>query len=463
MRVSLLSTLVTTLLFTGALACPTKHDGKHGGKHDAKHGGHNGGKDVGQDGGKQVLPPSWTPGPEVAGKKSLAYYGNWDIYARSFMVTDIPADKLTHLSYAFANINTTTGSIVLSDEWADLQYSYPGDDNTAPGTNVYGNIKQLYLLKKAHRNLKTILSVGGWTYRMNFGPMLASETKRRQFVASAMELVSDLGFDGLDIDYEYVDGAEQAAQMVSLLKDLRAGFHALEKKLNATSPFIISYASPAGPDKYKLLDLANMTPYVDFYSFMALDYQGGFSNYSGHQANLFTDVSNPKSTDFETNSGILHYISTGAPANKILLQSPLYGRSFNLTAGPGTKFADVGTLGSFGTAGVWDYKALPVPGFNASVVELPAIGASYSYDAARKYMISYDTPAIAAVKAEYVKSLGLGGAAWWEVSMDRNDTKSLISTTVNAFGGAHGLEKRKNNLNYPTSKYANLRAGMPGL
>jgi hypothetical protein len=101
MRVSLLSTLVTTLLFTGALACPTKHEGKHGGKHDSKHGGHNGGKDVGQGGGKQVLPlpwgsggsdggklvptpsstnlppPSWTPGPELAGKKSLAYYGNW--------------------------------------------------------------------------------------------------------------------------------------------------------------------------------------------------------------------------------------------------------------------------------------------------------------------------------------------------------------------------------------------------
>lgn len=84
MRVSLLSTLVTTLLFTGALACPTKHDGKHGGKH----GGHNGGKDVGQDGGKQVLPPSWTPGPEVAGKKSLAYYGNW-VSRLLFFVTTI--------------------------------------------------------------------------------------------------------------------------------------------------------------------------------------------------------------------------------------------------------------------------------------------------------------------------------------------------------------------------------------
>jgi chitinase len=351
---------------------------------------------------------------------------------------------------------------MLSDEWADLQFPYPGDDNSAPGTNVYGNIKQLYLLKKAHRNLKTILSVGGWTYRMNFAPMLADKAKQRKFVDSALQLVSDLGFDGIDVDYEYVNGPAQAAQMVDLLKSLRSGFDGLAKKLNATAPFIISYASPAGPDKYKMLDLANMTPYVDFYSFMALDYAGGFSNYSGHQANLFKDLQNPKATDFETNSGIMYYVKNGAPASKILLQSPLYGRSFNLTDGPGTNFTDIGTLGSFET-GVWDYKGLPVPDFNAEVINLPYLGASYSYDAAKKYMISYDTPEIAKIKAEYVKAAGLGGASWWEVSMDRNDTQSLITATVDTFGGAGALENRKNNLNYPTSKYANLRAGMPGL
>ncbi|RHZ60666.1 hypothetical protein CDV55_105669 [Aspergillus turcosus] len=450
MRLSLFYTLFA-LLFVGVLSWPhaPNQEGKRQGKHQAK----------------KAQGSSWggVSGKDVAGKKALGYYGNWDIYARSFMVTDIPADKLTHLSYAFANIDTTTGEIMLSDEWADLQYAYPGDDTSAPGTNVYGNIKQLYLLKKANRNLKTILSVGGWSYRMNFAPMLADEAKQRKFVDSALQLVADLGFDGVDIDYEYVDGPAQAAQMVALLKSMRSGFDDLGKKLNATAPFIICYASPAGPDKYKMLDLANMTPYVDFYSFMALDYMGGFSNYSGHQANLFKDRQNPKATDFETNSGIMYYMMNGAPASKILLQSPLYGRSFNQTDGPGTNFTDVGTLGSFGGAGIWDYKALPVEGFDAKVINIPYIGASYSYDAAKKYMISYDTPEIAKMKAEYIKGAGLGGASWWEVSMDRNDTQSLIATTVDTFGGAGALEKRKNNLNYPTSKYANLRAGMPGL
>lgn len=74
-------------------------------------------------------------------------------------------------------------------------------------------------------------------------------------------------------------------------------------------------------------------------------------------------------------------------------------------------------------------------------------------------MISYDTPNIAAVKAQYVTDMGLGGSMWWEVSMDTSDTSSLISTTVEAYGGEDALDQSLNHLNYPTSIYDNLRSG----
>ena len=105
-----------------------------------------------------------------------------------------------------------------------------GDNTSVPGNNVYGNVKQMFLLKKRHRNLKTMLSIGGWSYRENFAPMLALSTKRQNFVDTAVQFVADLGFDGIDIDYEYVEDHNQAAQMVDLLKRLRKGLDQLAHK-----------------------------------------------------------------------------------------------------------------------------------------------------------------------------------------------------------------------------------------
>lgn len=104
------------------------------------------------------------------------------------------------------------------------------------------------------------------------------------------------------------------------------------------------------------------------------------------------------------------------PPNKIVLENPLYGRVFNGTNSMSDKFANGGTQGGLGTAGLGNYKALPLQGFNAKVVKVPRVGGSYSYDAKEKYLISYDTPEIAAMKAEYVKCLGLAGTAWWKLA-----------------------------------------------
>ncbi|KAJ6045851.1 Endochitinase B1 [Penicillium canescens] len=369
------------------------------------------------------------------GMKAVAYFGNWDIYGANYFITDVPAENLTHLVYAFANVNTTTGSVILN---VPLEEEAPPSENYA-----------LYRWLELPRELP---------------PMLASSTKRQNFVDTAVQFVADLGFDGIDIDYEYVADHSQAAQMVDLLKRLRQSLDQLAEKTDATSPFQISYASPADKDKAVMLDLTSMTPYLDFYTVMALDYMGpGFSNYSGYLSNLFPDIRNPRATDYDTNSSLEFYMFNGqVPPYKIVLENPLYGRVFNGTNGMGDKFSNGGTQGSLGTAGLWNYNALPLPEFDAKVVNVPRVGGSYSYDAKQKYLISYDTPEIAALKAEYVQCLGLAGTAWWEVSMDRNDTLSLIGTTVSLFGGAGSLDQSLNNLNYPISTYVNLKDGFSG-
>lgn len=100
--------------------------------------------------------------------------------------------------------------------------------------------------------------------------------------------------------------------------------------------------------------------------------------------------------------------------DKINLGCPLYGISFNTTSGPGITFDGLGTL-DIDSAGLWYYNSLAVPGFNATTYNLLDIGAIYSYDPVKKYMINYGAAKVEVVKAQYVLDMGFGGTMLWEV------------------------------------------------
>ncbi|CAE6375058.1 unnamed protein product [Rhizoctonia solani] len=388
-------------------------------------------------------------GFEKGGKVNIAYFTNWGIYGRNYKPSDIDIDSLTHIYYAFADTDPVTGRAFLTDLWADQQIPYPGDDNTAPGHNLGGNLWQLYLLKQKKRSLKTILSFGGWTYsqagHFNF---TTNATSRATFIETAIQLLEDNGFDGLDIDWEYPAG-EQAEAFVALLKETHAGLKAHAKNKGDKIPYELNAAVPAGAQNYQNLKVKEMDKYLSYWALMAYDYSGGWSTVSDYLANVyggaFSGVSTSESTKW--------YLKNGASKEKFAIGMPIYGRGFQNTAGIFQPFEGVGA----GTweAGVYDYKALPFA--NATVYNDFKNISSYSYDPIKKELISYTTPVIAAETVKWLSRQGLAGAMFWELSADKNGTDSLVWTAAKTMGK---LDSTQNHLNYPGSQFDNVRNGI---
>ncbi len=138
----------------------------------------------------------------------IGYYADWT--AGRYPLADIPADKLTHVNYAFAKIgadNRLTWNASVA-----LEQAYPGDCSD-PGC-PHGLFNQITVLKEKHPHLKFILSVGGWTDSGPFYEMAAAEPSRQAFVESCAAFLKTYPqFDGIDIDWEHpVVGGLQPGQ-----------------------------------------------------------------------------------------------------------------------------------------------------------------------------------------------------------------------------------------------------------
>lgn len=307
-----------------------------------------------------------------------------------------------------------------------------------------------------------MLSIGGWTYSSNFKTGAGTPANRANFARTAVALLKNYGFDGLDVDWEYPQNDQEAQDWVSLLRACREEMDAYAQRLPPSTRdregrphhFELSVACPAGQKNFECLRIAEMDRYLDFWNLMAYDYAGSWDAAAGHQANLYPSRNNTKATPFSTARALEHYTRHVDPS-RIVLGMPLYGRAFENTAGVGRPYSGIGE-GNW-ERGIYDFKSLPLPG--AKEYYDHEAGASYSYDEGKKMLVSYDTVAMARDKALYVRNHRLGGAMWWESSGDKKGSESLIGNVVEAFGGPGNLRRDHNCIEYPESEWENLRNG----
>lgn len=193
---------------------------------------------------------------------------------------------------------------------------------------------------------------------------------------------------------------------------------------------------------------------------LTLSLAGSWDTAANHQANLYGPPIN-------ASDAVHWYNSNGVPRSKLVLGTPLYGRSFANTGGPGAPFSGLGP-GSW-EQGVYDYRALPLPG--SFVFQDDQKIASWSYDYQKREMISFDNEHIGAIKGQWIREQGLGGCMFWELSGDKGAYRegmegglgkdpipgqSLVRIVKDAMGP---LDHSPNWLRYERSQFDNLRNG----
>ncbi|MCY1057831.1 glycoside hydrolase family 18 protein [Nannocystis sp. SCPEA4] len=365
-----------------------------------------------------------TTGGPIGPGRIVAYFTAWAVYDRDYHVDDIPADKLTHVNYAFANL-TADGKCVLGDSYADIEKVY-GDE--APNAPFKGSFHQLQQLKQQHGDLRTLISVGGYTWSTNFAPNAATEQGRASIASSCVQFMRDYGFDGVDIDWEFPASPQEGQDYSALLAALRAELDAAGTEDGAE--YLLTIAAPAGQANLANLDLPGIAASVDWINLMAYDFAGPWMATTTFNAALHSpaDDPDPNNAGLSDDAAVTTILDAGVPPGKLVLGVPFYGRSF---AGAGA--GDNGLFSSFSDAGPGTWE----PG----IVDYHDIAANYTptltrhwhdearvpwlYDAGNDLFITYDDPESMQHKMDYIAAKGLGGAMFWELAGDTQDSALL--------------------------------------
>ncbi|MEU6785538.1 glycosyl hydrolase family 18 protein [Nonomuraea angiospora] len=372
-----------------------------------------------------------TTGGGGGGNKVLGYFVQWGVYQRGYHVKNIDtsgsAAKLTHINYAFGNVQN--GQCTIGDSYADYDRFYQAGESVDGVADTWdagalrGSFNQLRKLKKKYPNLKVLFSFGGWTWSGGFTQAAQNPTA---FANSCYNLVEDPRwadvFDGIDIDWEYPNAcgltcdSSGSAAFRNVMSALRSRFGSG----NLVTAAITADGTNGG--KIDAADYAGAAQYVDWYNVMTYDYFGAFAP-QGPTAphSPLTSYSGIPTPGFYSDAAIQKLKGKGVPASKLLLGIGFYGRGW---AGV-TQAAPGGTASgpAPGTyeQGIEDYKVLKTRCPSTGTVA----GTAYAYCGGQWW--SYDTPSTIGGKMSYSKSQGLGGAFFWELSGDTTNAELLTA------------------------------------
>src|SRR5437762_9846720 len=356
--------------------------------------------------------PAPAPAPQPS-PKVIAYLASWGVRAKGVRIADIPADRLTHVLYAFGHL-AADGRAAFGDSTLDV-----------------ANFRELSQLKQRFPHLRVLISLGGWGGSKYFSDAAATPEARRALVTSTIELFIrgfPAVFVGVDVDWEFpVAGGlpengyriEDRGNFTLLLAEFR-------RQLDSAGAgerrhYDLTIAASARPWEIANLELAELARSLDWINVMTYDYHS-VDTIAHFNAPLYAVTGDPTPA-LNVDASLRIFLEAGVAPRQLAVGVPFYGRGYGAVAAPHDGLlqkADYSAAGEWGTGGI-DYRVLMSKqperfGFRRHWQAEAQV--SWLYNPATRVWISYDDPESVERKAEYVRRRGLGGVMFWELGGD---------------------------------------------
>lgn len=387
-------------------------------------------------------------------KEIVAYFPEWraeeeNPYYIKNIVESGAAGKITVINYSFAEPGPdSTGKIIpqFRSRFLAYQQEYTAEMSVdgkadSPDQKLKGHFNQIKKLKEMYPNIRVVISIGGWAGSKYFSDAALTKESREYFVNSAVNIfikgnipgengagAAEGVFDGIDIDWEYpVEKGDTGIHHNEKDNDnLTELFALFRKKLDEIRPgMILSAAVPGAEEIAKNYNLTKDQEYLDYYTLMTYDFNGSWSNVTGHHTNLFSTAGSESSVDKTIKVFRDKY---GVNSSKLVVGAAFYGRGWQNVEDAGTGGKNQAAVPMEENAGYGYFRNLKNAESDGFKLYWDTTAmAPYLYNPEKKLFWTFDDPQSMVLKAQYVDAYNLRGVMFWEITGD-DSTGTLLNS-----------------------------------